>query len=311
MAVTLQEITDKMYAILREDESTWGSYPLDFLQDLANSVQKRICSGKVKNPFTRDVVNKGRLPFLNKDQFYSNLSPTSLVTEAVVWGTTLDAETTNYPTSGTLYVDGNLITYTWTSATQFTGIPTSWDGSILFAHIAGTRIYTAFDLPADWMSGINVIYNAKYKLENKLYDDMFEDLNSIKGTNHFRLRNTTLFNEFIHLRPFYVFIDEKFMVPFNLNNDGDKVHMRYEKLPTKMSDTVDSVITDDDFAISTIPYVAVWELLYNRWEEARAAEILNFGLGQLAEMYDFYNNKSAEKPSKSQYKTWKHRWLNV
>ncbi len=309
---TLQNITNKIYSLLREDESTWGAYPLDFLQDLANSVQKRICSWKVKNPLTWKTVNKWRLPFLNQDQFYSNLASKSTTVDAVIWATTLDSSTTNYPSSGSLYVNGNLLTYTGITSTQFTGIAATWVGSIKFAHKSGTRIYTAFNLPSDFMSGIQLIYNSKYKLQNKLYDDIFEDLNSIKGTNHYRLRNTTLYNEFIHLRPFYVFIDELYLVPFNLNNDGDSLLLRYEKIPTKMTAITDtSIITDDDYAISTIPYIAAWELLYNRWEEQRGAEILNFWLGQLSELYDFYNNKSSEKPSKNQYKTWKSRWLNV
>jgi NH3-dependent NAD+ synthetase len=61
----------------------------------------------------------------------------------------------------------------------------------------------------------------------------------------------------------------------------------------------------------TIPYMAIGEMLYNRWEEGRAAEILNFGLWQVQEMYDFYNNKSSEKPSKGQYKAGKGRFLNI
>ena len=312
MATTLQQITDRMYDLLREDEDDAGAYPLSFMQDLANSAQKRICSGMVKNPFTGRWIRKGRLPFLNEDQFYSNLASTSLSADATIWSTTLDATTTNYPTSGSLYVDWNMITYNWTTWTQFTGIPATWEWSIKFAHTWGTKVYIAFDLPSDFMSGIQVIYNNRYKLDNKLYDDIFEDLNSVKSTDNYRARSSTQFDDFIHLRPFYVFIDETYMVPFNLNNTWDKILMRYEKLPTAMTDTTDeSIITDDDYAISTIPYVAVWEMLYNRWEENRAAQILNFGLWQVQEMYDFYNNRSAEKPSKWQYKTGKHRFLNI
>jgi hypothetical protein len=79
-----------------------------------------------------------------------------------------------------LYVDGNLLTYTGVSGTQFTGIPATGTGSIKFAHTVGSSVYTAFDLPSDFMSAIQVIYNNSFKLENKLYDDIFEDLNSIK-----------------------------------------------------------------------------------------------------------------------------------
>jgi hypothetical protein len=310
--ITLQNITDKMYDLLRESESDSWAYPLSFMQDLANQAQLRICSGKLFNPLQKQAVRKSRLPFLNTDQFYSNLAWTSLTVAAVIWATTLDAVTTNYPASGSLFVDWNLLTYTWVTGTQFTGIPATWEGSIAFAHAIGTRVFAAFDLPSDFMSGIQVIYNNKYKLENKLYDDIWEDLNSLKWTNNFRLRNNALYNWFIEFNPFYVFIDDLYLVPFNLNNTGDKIHLRYEKIPTVMSAITDtSIITNDQYAIMTVPYIAVWELLYNRWEEQRAAEILNFWLWQVSELYDFYNNKSAEKPSKTQYWAWQARFLNI
>jgi hypothetical protein len=102
------------------------------------------------------------------------------------------------------------------------------------------------------------------------------------------------------------------LVPFNLNTTGDKVHLRYEKLPTVMTATTDNAtISNDQYAIMTIPYIAIWELLYNRWEEWRAAEILNFWLWQVQEMYDYYNNKSAEKASNKAYGMGKNRYLNI
>ncbi len=315
MSITLQQITDKMYDLLREDEADVWAYPLAFMQDLANQAQLEICSGQVNNPFEKwedKSIRKGRMPFLNSDQFYSNLAWTSLTLEAVIWGSTLDASTINYPTSGSLFIDGNMITYTGLTATQFTGIPASGEWSILFDHITGTRVFAAFNLPTDWMSGIQVIYNNKFKLTNKLYDDIWEDLNSLKGTNNYRLRNNAVYNWFIEFSPFYVFIDDIYLVPFNLNNTGDKIHMRYEKIPNIMTNITDtSVITNDQYALMTIPYLAIWELLFNRWEEARWADILKFGLSKIKWMYDFFNNKSAEKPSKTQYSTWKGRFLNI
>jgi hypothetical protein len=126
-------------------------------------------------------------------------------------------------------------------------------------------VFVAFDLPTDFMSGIQVVYNNKYKLQNKLYDDIWEDLNSLKGTNNYRLRNNAVYNGFIEFNPFYVFIDDSYMVPFNLNNTGDKVHLRYEKIPTVMSLTTDTAtIPNDQYAIMTIPYMAIGEMLYNR-----------------------------------------------
>lgn len=71
-----------------------------------------------------------------------------------------------------------------------------------------------------------------------------------------------------------------------------------------------SVATIPDEDASVIAYLAIGELLYNRWEEARWAEVLNFALWQVKEMYTHYNNQSFESISGVQYKTWKSK-LNI
>ena len=72
--------------------------------------------------------------------------------------------------------------------------------------------------------------------------------------------------------------------------------MRYEVKPTAVTSESDTLfIPDDYYALSTIPYLLAGEVLYNRGEEKRAAEVLNFGLGQVKEMYDHYNQKTFEK----------------
>jgi hypothetical protein len=71
--------------------------------------------------------------------------------------------------------------------------------------------------------------------------------------------------------------------------------MEYEKKPTEMTTWVDeSTITDDTWAKNTIPYLAVGEMLFNRWEEDRALNLLAFAYAQLREFYSFYNNQASE-----------------
>jgi hypothetical protein len=75
--------------------------------------------------------------------------------------------------------------------------------------------------------------------------------------------------------------------------------------------TIGSTTTiPEDYAESTIPYLAIGELLYNRGEESRAGELLNFALGQVREMYAHYNNRSFENISGTQYKIGKSK-LNI
>ena len=77
-----------------------------------------------------------------------------------------------------------------------------------------------------------------------------------------------------------------------------------------MSASQDTLIDNDIYAKTTIPYLAVAEMLYNRWEEQRAAELFNFVIWQIKEMYNYYNKKSFENISGVQYTMWKST-LNI
>lgn len=307
MAVTLQQLKDKAYALLRETESDSSSYDPTLMTELINSAQLRIYAGKVINAFTQDGIRKGGLSFLNVDQFYSNLGKTSLTTDTTVWATTLEADTGNYPTSWALYINGNIVTYTGTTGTEFTGV----DG-VLFAFPAWTPIYFAFALPSDFLSAIQVIYNHRFKLQMKRYDDVFEDLNKIKITGDLRSdRSVFPTDDFIFLAPFYTIKDKAYFIPFNLNNDGDQILLRYEKKPPALSDNADEVVVpDDEWALNTIPYLAVWEMLFNRGEESRASQLLTFAYGQVKEMYNFYNLADFEDPNGVQYRSSKGKSFN-
>ena len=122
--------------------------------------------------------------------------------------------------------------------------------------------------------------------------------------------NTQWYRSQREVAPFYTIIDGTYFVIFNRNNTGDQIHLRYEKTATTMSASADLATIPDAYSKSTIPYLAIGEMLYNRWEEERAASILNFALGQVKEMYTFYNNASYESINGVQFKTG-HGKLNI
>tara|TARA_R110000868_G_scaffold395229_1_gene666819 strand:- start:731 stop:1045 length:315 start_codon:yes stop_codon:yes gene_type:complete len=103
---------------------------------------------------------------------------TTTSADMAVGDTTISiTDTTDFATAGSIYVNGNIITYTGKTATSFTGCT-----NVLFAHLSGSDVSVAFDLPTTYGSVINITYNNQYKLPPKLYDDIWEDLNSIKGS---------------------------------------------------------------------------------------------------------------------------------
>lgn len=313
MAATLQQARDIAYSILREEQDS-TAYPLVFMDQLLNSAQLRIFSGKLMDRFKNTAIRATKLPFTDKDQFYSNVWQASVAENVTPGQTTLTVSANlGYPDSWALYINGNIVTYTGKTDTSFTWIPATGEGSLQFTFEPGANIYRAFELPSDFMSAITVTYNHNFKLRPKNYDDLFEDLNSYKVNYAYTNNNNTYsYNDFLFIRPFYTLVDGKYLVPFQLNNPGDMIHLRYTAKPARMTNATDNLsIPDDDFALSTVPYVAVGEMLFNRWEESRAAELLTFAYWQVAEMYNFYNNQMFEDPSWTQYKTWKWKRLNI
>lgn len=293
MATTLQDLRNIFYAILREEEDT-SAYPLTLVDLLLNTAQQSICMGNVVNPLTKEQLKKWQLSFLQTDKFYSTIQTVYLNEEADTELTTLDVDTTGLDETWVVFIGGNIIPYTGTTSTQLTGC-----SNILFPHPAGSEVSIAYAVPTNYASIINVTYDNKQKLEWKLYDDVFESLNSYK---HPIYPNSQQVNFTNYNKPFYTIKDDDYIILWNLNAWGKSLRLRYEKLPTSMSTGAStSVISNDIFAQTTIPYYAVGEMLYNRGEESRAAEIINFWMGKIKEMYTYYNQASFEKQSGVQY----------
>jgi len=304
MSTTLSTLRTQLYDLLREEENS-SAYPYTMVNQMINSTELKICTWQIVNPLNQQVIKKGRLPFLDTDKFYTNVQSTTLASDCTIWDTTLTvSDTSNFPSTGTLFINWEIVAYTWTTSTTFT--ISTW---VTFAHQSWVNVAYLYTLPTDFSTPIQSIYNYSFKIEAKQYDDIFEDLNSYKDNTYIQDQRT--YPNLANTNPFYTIINWTYYAPFNLNNNGDMIHLRYEKLPTVMSDASDTCTIDNDiYALWTIPYLAASEVLYNRWEESRAAELLNFWLWQLKSMYTFYNNKWYEKVSWVQYKIWWNRNYN-
>lgn len=318
---TLQDCTDVWYDILREREpssgNTTSAYPLSLMQRFMRTAQNKILNGKVLNPFDKNpgsVATKWQLPFLNVDLFYENIEMTSLAAATEIGDESITvASTDNFPTSWALFIAGNIITYTGKTSTTFTGIPASWDGSIAFPFVAGAAVSIAYALPDDYANVINCVYNNSFKVLPQLYDNIFESLMDYKGTRPYQWNalSPSFNQQWYGGKPFYCTKDDEYFLLFNINQNWGMIRLRYQKLPSQFTSPTDEcTIPDADYALSTIPYLWVAEMLYNRGEEQRAADIYNFAIQNVKEMYDFYNNTTFENISGTRYWTAK-RHLNI
>lgn len=304
MAVTLSELRTIQYDLLREEENS-AVYPYSLVDLNTNLAQQDICAGRVINPLTKEEARRWQLNFLNKVVYYRNTPPTSLSSDAVIGATTLTvASTDNFPTSWALYIAWDIITYTWTTSTEFT-----WCTNILYGFKSWMSVSEAFILPADYGSIINVTYNNKIKLPWKLYDYIFQDLNQYKGNPFMRNQALSFYETPYRIAPFYTIIQWQYIVIFNYNDLNWIVQVRYEALPVPMSAWTDITIIDNDlYAKTTIPFLSVWTLLFFRWEEQRGSELMSFWIANLRKMYDWYNMVDKEDYNNIQYRTAKGKF---
>ena len=303
MSVTLTNLRTQVYDLLREEQNS-NAYPYTLVDQMINIAQQEICTGQVVNPINKQSIKKGRLPFLESDEFYTNIQNTTLASSCTIWDTTLTvADTSNFPSTWTLFLNWEIITYSSKTSTTFTC------SAVKFAHQSWINVSILFTLPTDYASSIQVVYNYSHKLEQKSYDSIFESMNDLKDNNYIRDINTNL--NLIYTNPFYSIINWTYLAIFNLNKTWDSIHLRYEKLPNELTNTNDTAIIDNDiYAKTTITYLTAWEMLFNRWEEDRWWQLINFWLWKLESMYTYYNNRTYENISWVAYKTAKQRNYN-
>lgn len=300
MAITLADLRTKCYNILREEENN-SAYPYALVDDLINDAVWAICSWLYVNPLTKEEIHKGQLPFLNKEVFYETALVQYVTSDVNAGATEIEINTGTRPDEWVCYIWGNIVEYREKDGTHL--YQCTWvNGKIK----AGEQASIVYKVPSDFMSPINVILDDRVQIDNKNYDDVFESLRDNKGLPEYkyRMQQRRGFD-----KPFYVIKDGKYVVTYNINTSWMMLRLRYECKPNILKVEEDiCIIPDDVYAITTVPYLAVGETMYNRWEEQRWAEVINWGNGKLKEMYKYYNKMWVERNTSQQYRMAKSKF---
>lgn len=300
MAITLADLRTKCYNILREEENN-SAYPYALVDDLVNDAVWAICSWLYINPLTKEEIHKGQLPFLNKEVFYETSLVQYVTSDVNAGATEIEINTGTRPDEWVCYIWGNIVEYREKDDTHL--YQCTWiNGKIK----AGEQASIVYKVPSDFMSPINVILDDRVQIDNKNYDDVFESLRDNKGLPEYkyRMQQWRGFD-----KPFYVIKDGKYVVTYNINTSWMMLRLRYECKPNILNAEEDvCIIPDDVYAITTVPYLAVGETMYNRWEEQRGAEVINWWNGKLKEMYKYYNKMWVERNTSQQYKMAKSKF---
>lgn len=311
---TLQDLRNTAYGIIAQGEDS-TAYPLALMDAFLNKSQNDICYGNLQNLQTNERLEKQALTFLESVQFYSSHNYTTLSADAVAGATSLSATSTGLKSSGAVWIDGAVITYSGNTGTALTGIPATGAGSIPFAFESGKNVYQLESLPTDFgqVSRAFLTLN-NTRIRTKLVPVDSRDLSS-PVPNSFTYRfffdrgysnNSGLNQEWYYsiIKGQYVF----FMLP---QTSGNPVSFEYQKAPTQMSAAADLCTIPDDYALTTIPYFAVAEMLANRMEGDEAVRLNNLGFQNAKSMYQFYATQRMELEYNQRVRTSSDGFLNV
>lgn len=286
---TLSSIRTACYNIIKQPENC-AAYPYTLLDTFINKAQNDFCYGFLSNLSTKEKMQKQNLPFLNKRTVFTSVARNTNSVALIVSGTTITmSDSSTFASSGAVWVQWQIITYSANSGTVLSGC-----SGITFATAAGAQVRQLYSLPTDYGQMTNAYYTAatngvEFKMIGFDYRDYMQpQLNTI-NYNTYRDDYTYAFQgEF-----YYTLIDDTYFLPF-LPQSGCMIRFEYQKKPTQLVATSDVATIPDDYVLNIIPYFATAEMLYNRGEPDIALQLNNYWFENARNAVRFYQTKQKE-----------------
>lgn len=299
MAVTLADLDTMFLSLINEDDYNSRTYPPATRTLMLNNAQRKICSGSVINYETKQMIPKWPLPFLDRAQPYMWADDISTTVTTTIGATSITTSaSTSFPSSGYLWVMGNIISYSGNTWTGFTGIPATGDLSIKYPYTAGTDIKIAFLAPTDYGELVRMVYNNSMLITPKDHRNIWMNAQDPRWANYSSQPNfaftSAAQSTAIFAPSFYSIINAQYLVCFNIGWNTTHFLLLYEKEPETMTASVWPVIPDK-WSLDTIPLVAVAEMLFLKGEEERAIDIMDrLAYPNILSMYEYYQNTAGE-----------------
>ena len=275
---TLADIRTRCYSVLKVPENS-SAYPSDFVDDLINRAQRDICNWSIYDPIKDVFINKPNLSFLQTNAIYTSVQDTTVATALTIWATSaVLTDSSSFSSTWAVYINWNIIPYTWNAANTLT-----WASNVLFAHWAWEVVNQLYSLPSNFQTADRLIYNALYELTS--IDA--RDITKKKNSENFYTDNVSIPST----DPFYSFIEWTYILVSWINTSWKSLDLKYQKKATDL--TTDSTIATipDDYSLTTIPYIAVSQMLALRWEEERAMRLQKIWANFVQALYKDYSKK--------------------
>jgi hypothetical protein len=86
----------------------------------------------------------------------------------------------------------------------------------------------------------------------------------------------------------------KYILHLTTNQTGNAIDMEYQMAPTQVANPTDLMTIPDAYVLTTVPYMAVAEMLSNRGETEEGTRLNHLGFNNIKSMYQFYGTQRIE-----------------
>lgn len=311
---TLQDVYNICYWIISQGQDA-TAYPTSLLKAFINDAQNDICYWTLQNLSTNERIEKQALSFLEKNVFYSTRRFSTLSSNAVVWWTTLTC-TNTFSSSWYLWIWWNIIQYLANDWTTISWISPIWEYSISFAHISWTQVFQLNELPSDFWQLSRVfltLQNTRQRIALVWIDD--RDLYTTNPNSYiyrfFFDVNYYSWSWWVWREWYYSIIRWRFILFLIPQQDWQPISFEYQQAPTQLSSSTDILTIPDDYALTTVPYIATAEMLANRWDLDEALKLNNFWFQKVKNMYQFYSTIRKELQYNQRVRTLSDWYLEI
>lgn len=264
---TLNQILTETYKILWEPSDSSNYDEQTVVLPRINDIVDSICKWKYINPSNSQAFTAGDLSFLRRDYFVQLVKTMPVGVDFLTTATEIEFTTTDYSSSGNVYIGGDIISYTGKTSTEITGVT-----GIDIKHNGGEKVYQLYPLPA-WISLpftlVILDRNGNVKYELPYVDGRYPTT----ANKYFTIVTKSDGTNYLHVVWCW---DDRAKVVYYVNS-------------TPMVDGVDEASIPDDFALKVVAPLVAGELLWDTEEIDDAIPKLNRGCTNLQTMYDYYS----------------------
>ena len=273
MATTLSQIKEQALAISTQPSDS--VYEDSYLTILANEVITDICNGWKWQFLERNYLIDG------EDQY-------NLADDIDAGDTEIDIADNDLPTTGQIYIQGEVISYTGNDGDTLTGCTIAYD------HDAGELIEYVFSLPFDYGRKPNIKMNqtpynyvSQQEFDGNAQDKIWTIVKDSNGIGYIRIKSCS---------------ENRYM-------------FWYQRKANTLSDDTDETIIPDEYALSVIPRIMAGTMMIERYDDPDGLGTTNLNLGntQLLKMEKYYGQReeSVSKQIFTNYRARKPKHIRV